>query len=134
VIHLQKPHNIFHFSQLFNVLGVSDVKQTEAHTEDPMCLCPLSLKMKQLVKSYKCYRLPGTHQIPAEFIKEVGQFMLRPINFLILFGMRKNCFRNVRSQSLYPYIRMTEETALIIKAYLYIQDVTEHFYVKSIGH
>lgn len=46
VICLQKSHSIFNFSQLFNVHGISDVKQTEAHTEDPLCLSPLSLKMK----------------------------------------------------------------------------------------
>ena len=81
---------------------------------------PVSFKMKQLLKSYKCYRSPGTDQFPAEFLKEIGQFVLRPINFLILFGMRKKCLRNGRSQSLYPYIRMTEQTAVNITAYHYI--------------
>jgi hypothetical protein len=45
-----------HFSQLFNVHGVSDVKQTELHTAEP--LMP---------------ELSVFNQIPAELIKREGR-------------------------------------------------------------
>jgi len=52
------------------------------------------------VEKLKRHKSPGIDQIPAELIKaEVGQFVLRSINLLILFGVRRNYLRSGRSQS-----------------------------------
>jgi hypothetical protein len=36
-----------HFSQLFNVHGVSDVRQTERHTAEPLVLEPSAFKFEE---------------------------------------------------------------------------------------
>jgi len=40
-----------HFSQLFNVHGVSDVRQTKIHTAEPLVLEPSGLSLSWLLKS-----------------------------------------------------------------------------------
>jgi hypothetical protein len=50
--------------------------------------------------------------------QEVGQFVLRSINLLILFGIKRNCLGSGRSQSLYLFIRrVIKQIAVIIEAY-----------------
>jgi len=47
----------------------------------------------------KRHKSPGIDQVPAEMIKAgVGQFALRSINLLILFGIRRNCLSRGRIQ------------------------------------
>jgi len=67
----------------------------------------------------KIHKSPGIHQIPAEMFRAGGkQFTVRPINLLILFGIRRNCLRSGRSRSLYLSIRRAiKQTVVIIGAY-----------------
>jgi hypothetical protein len=54
-----------------------------------------------IAKLKKC-KLPGIDQIPAEPIPAGGE----PLHYsLILFGERKDCFRNGRSLLLYQFTR-----------------------------
>jgi hypothetical protein len=65
------------------VYGVNDVRQTEKLTT---------------------YQSPGIDKIPAELIKaEIGQFILRSINLLILFGIRRNCLTSGVNHCTYIY-------------------------------
>ena len=91
-----------HFSQLFNVHGVSDVRQTEIQTEEPLVPEPSALEVEMAIEKLKRYKSPGTGQIAVEMIKAgLEQFALISINALILFGIRRNCLRSGRSLSLY---------------------------------
>jgi hypothetical protein len=45
----------------------------------------------------KRHKSPGTDQIPVELMAGVGQLVLRSINLLILFGIRRNGLRSGRS-------------------------------------
>ena len=50
--------------------------------------------------------------------KEAGQFVLRPRNLNIVFGIRRNCPRSGRSQSMYLFTRrVIKQTLAIIKEY-----------------
>jgi hypothetical protein len=73
----------------------------------------------------------GNDQIPAELLKQrVEKFPLRSINLLILFEMRRQCLRNVRSRSLYPSIRREiKQIVVIIEAY--IGQIRTKFYSTS---
>jgi hypothetical protein len=55
-----------YFCQLLNVHGVSDVRQIEIHTAEP--LVPGPNPFAQLKK----YKSPGSDQIPAELIQTGG--------------------------------------------------------------
>jgi hypothetical protein len=62
-----------HFSQLLNVRGVSDVRQSEMQTAEPVVPEPSAFEADMSIKKLKRHRPPGTDQSPAEFIKERGQ-------------------------------------------------------------
>ena len=96
-----------HFSQLFNVSGVTGVKQTEKHTVEPLVPEPSALEVEMAIEKLKRHKSSsGIDKIPAELIKaDVEQFDLRSINLLILFEIRRNCLRSGKSHSLYLSIR-----------------------------
>jgi hypothetical protein len=94
-----------HFSQPLNIHGVDDVRQTEMHTAEQVPE-PNVFEGEMAVKKLKRHKLQGIDQIPSEFIKAgVRHFTLSSINLLILFGVRRNCPRSGRSQSIYLSIR-----------------------------
>jgi hypothetical protein len=65
-----------------------------------------ALEVDMSIEKLKRHKSPGTDEIAAELIKAgVGQFGLRSINLLILFGIKRNCFNSGRSESVYLFIR-----------------------------
>ena len=80
-----------HFSQVLNVHGFNDIRQTEIHTAKLPVPEPSAVEFEMAVEKLKRHKSPGIDQIPAELIKaEVGQFILRSISLLILFGVRRS--------------------------------------------
>ena len=89
-----------HISQLLNVHGFNDIRQTDIHTEELLVPEPSAVEFEMAVEKLKRHKSPGIDQIPAELINaEVGQFVLRSINILILFGVTRNYLRSGRSHS-----------------------------------
>ena len=89
-----------YFSQLLNVHEVKDVTQAEIHTVEPLVPEPSAFKVELAIEKLKNHKSPGIEQIPAELIKAgVGQFAVRFINLLFLFGIRRNYLKNGRSRS-----------------------------------
>ena len=91
-----------HFSQLFNVRAVNDVRQTDIHTAELLVPEQSAFEVEMSIEKLKRHKSPGIDQIPTEVIKaEVEQLALRSINLLILFGIKRSFLRSERSQSLY---------------------------------
>jgi hypothetical protein len=61
-----------YFSQLLNVHGDNDVRQTEIHTVEPLLPEPSVFEVEMAIEKLKRYKSPGIDQIPAEFIKAGG--------------------------------------------------------------
>ena len=59
-----------YFSQLLNVHGVHDVRQTETHTAEPLVPEPSAFEVDMAIEKLKSHKSPGIDQIPAELIKE----------------------------------------------------------------
>jgi len=72
-----------HFSQLFNVHGVSDVRQTETHTAEPLVPQPRASKVEMATEKLKRHELPDIDQIPAGMIKVGGKTIPSEIHKLI---------------------------------------------------
>jgi len=108
-----------YFSQLLNVRLISDVRQTEIHTAEPLVPELSAFEVEMAIEKLKGYKSPSIDQIPTELIRAgVEQFALRAINLLLLFGIRRNCLRGGRSRSLYPSIRRAiKQIVLIIESY-----------------
>ena len=72
-----------HFSQLFNVHGVSDVRQTYIHTAEQLVVDPNACEVELVIEKLKRHKSPGTGQIPAELIKARGRRIRFEIHKLI---------------------------------------------------
>jgi hypothetical protein len=57
-----------HFSQLFNIQGVSDVRQTEIRTAEPLMPEPSVFEVEMAIEKLKTQKSPGIEQILAKLI------------------------------------------------------------------
>jgi hypothetical protein len=74
-----------HFSQLLKVHGISDVRQRETHTAEPLLPEPGVSDFEMATENLKKHRPPGIEQIPTQLIQTgVEKFILRSI---ILFSL-----------------------------------------------
>jgi hypothetical protein len=85
---LADSHNIFnrwknYFSQVLNVHNVSDVRQIEVHTAEPLVPGPSRLEVDIAIAKLKKYKSPITDQIPAELIQAGGEMLLSAMHKLI---------------------------------------------------
>jgi hypothetical protein len=85
---LADSHNILnrrrnYFSQLLNVHNVSDVRQIEVHTAEPLLPCLSRLEVEIAITKLKKHKSPGNDQIPAELIQARGEILLSAIYKLI---------------------------------------------------
>jgi hypothetical protein len=82
------PHTILarwrnHFSQLLDVHGVSDVRQTEIHTAEPLVPESRVFEVYMANEKLKQHKSPGTDQILAELIKARGRTICSEIHKII---------------------------------------------------
>ena len=86
---VRDPHSILagwrnHFSHLFNVHGVSDVRQTEIHTEEPLVPEPSAFEVEMVTGKLKRHNIsPGVDKIPSELITAGRREILSEIYKLI---------------------------------------------------
>ena len=73
-----------YFSQLLNVHGVNDVRQTEIHTAEQLKPEPSAFEVEMALEKLKSYKSPGIDQIPVEFIKAGGRTIHCEIHKLII--------------------------------------------------
>jgi hypothetical protein len=52
-----------HFSQLFNVHGFNDVRQTEIHTAEPLVTEPCAFDIDMAIEKLKRHKSPGIDKI-----------------------------------------------------------------------
>jgi exopolysaccharide biosynthesis predicted pyruvyltransferase EpsI len=73
------------FSQLFNVHGVSDVRQTEIHTAEPVVPKSSASEVEIITDTLKSHISSGIDQIPAVLIKAEGTKIRSEIHKLIIY-------------------------------------------------
>ena len=112
-----------HFSQLLNIHGVNDVRQTELHTAEPQVPEPSTSEAELAIEKLKRHNHQVLTKSQQNWLRQgVGQFALRSINWLLLFGIRRNCLRSGRNQLLYLSIRrVIKQTVVITGAYHFCQ-------------
>jgi len=62
-----------YFSQILNVHGVSEVRQAEIQTAEPLVPEPSALEVELAIEKLKSHKSPGIDHIPAELIKAGGR-------------------------------------------------------------
>jgi hypothetical protein len=85
---LADSHNILngrkkYFSRLLNVHNVSDVRQTEVHTAEPLAPSSSRLEIEVAITKMKKYKSPSSDQIPTELIQTGSEILLSAIDKLI---------------------------------------------------
>jgi hypothetical protein len=70
-------------SLLLNVYRVSDVKQIEIHTSEPLVPDPSPFEVEIACVKLKKYKVPGSDPIPAEVIQAGGETSWSEIHKLI---------------------------------------------------
>jgi hypothetical protein len=72
-----------YFSQLLNVHSVSDVRQIQIHTAEPLVPCISHLEVEIAVAKFEKCKSPGSDQIRAELIQARSEILLSAIHKLI---------------------------------------------------
>ena len=73
-----------YFSQILNVHGVNDVRQTEIHTTEPLPPEPSASDVELATETLKSQKSPGIDRVPAGLIKEGGRIIRYEIHKLII--------------------------------------------------
>jgi len=104
-----------HFFDLLNVNGVYNVRQTEILTAEPLVPEPSAFEFEINVIKLQTHNHHLLNRFPHNLLKQgVETFAMRFLNLLILFGIRRNCLRSGRSQSLYLFIRRVIKQTVVI--------------------
>jgi hypothetical protein len=121
---LADSHNILnrwnYYSQLLNVLNVSDVRQIEARTAERLVPGPSCLEVETAIAKLKKYKSPGCDQTPAELIQVGGEILLCSIYKLINSVWNKEKFPDQWKESIIVPVhkkRVTKLTVIIIVGY-----------------
>jgi hypothetical protein len=64
-----------YFSKLLNVHRVSDVRQIELHTAEPLVPNPSYFEVEIAIANLKSYKSPGSDQISAELVQTRGEIL-----------------------------------------------------------
>jgi hypothetical protein len=104
----------------------------ETYRAEPLVHEPSMSEGELVIENLKRYKSSGIYKSKQNRLnKEVGQFILRSISLLVLFGIRRNCLNLGKSRSLYLFIRkMIKYSAVIVEAYHVCQLPTK-FYLTS---
>jgi hypothetical protein len=73
------------FSQLFNVLGVSNVRQTKIRTVEPLAPKLSAFEVEMAIVKLKSHTSPGIDKILAELVKAEGRTICSEIHKLFNF-------------------------------------------------
>jgi hypothetical protein len=112
-----------YFCQLLNVHGDSDVRQTEMHTAEPLVPESSCFEVEIAIEKLKIFESLGISK------QKVTHYALRSTNFLILFGIRKNCHSNGRKLLLDILIKGVIKLAVIIVEEYYCYQLHTKFYL-----
>jgi hypothetical protein len=86
---LPDSHNKYYYSQLLNAHRVTDVRQIEKHTAEPLVLDPSPSEVEIAIAKLKWHKSPGNDQIPAELIQAGCETLWSEIQKLINYIWNK---------------------------------------------
>ena len=73
-----------YFSQILDVFGVNEVRQTEMHTAEPLVTVPSASEVEVAIEELKRHKSPGIDQTPAELITAGCKTICSDIHKLII--------------------------------------------------
>jgi hypothetical protein len=107
------------YSQLLNVHNVSDVRQIEVHTAEPLVPGPSRLEVQVAIAKLKKYKSSDSDEFPAQLIQAGGKMLLSAIQKLInSIWIKEELPDQWKESTLYQFTkRVTKFTLIIIVGY-----------------
>jgi len=100
-----------YFSQILNVHGVNDVRQTEIHTAEPLVPEASAFEVELAIEKLKSHKSQGVDHIPTEMIKAGGRTLRYEIHKLIICIWKKEKLPEEWKQSIIvPICKKGEKT------------------------
>jgi hypothetical protein len=116
------------FSQVLNIHGVNDVRQTEIHTAEPLVPDPSASEVELTIENLTSHKSPDINKIPAELIKAGGRTILYEVHKLINSVWNKEELPEEWKESIIvPSIRAIKQTVVIMEAYHFCQLLTKFY-------
>jgi hypothetical protein len=81
-----------HFSQLLNIPGLNDVRQTELLTAETLVPAKSAFEFELAIENLKGRKSPGIAQIPPEYLRQGGSTFRFEIHKLIISIWNKEKF------------------------------------------
>jgi hypothetical protein len=102
-------------SQLLNIYNVSNVRQIEAHTAEPLVPGPSCLEVEIASAELKKYKSKGSNQIPAELIQAGSEILLSVMHKLNKSSWNKEELPDQWKESIIaPIYKKSDKPTLII--------------------
>ena len=101
-----------HFSQLLNIPGAKDVRQTEIHTAEPLVPELGAFKLELAIDKLKSHVSPGTDQIPVEMMKARGRIKHYEIHQFIISIWSKEELPEEWKESIFIHITIAFQLCL----------------------
>jgi hypothetical protein len=115
-----------------NVHDVSDIRQIETHTAEPLVPGPSHLEVETSIAKLKKYKSLGSDQIPAELHQAGGETLVSVIHKLITSIWNKQ--ESGRSLFLYQFRREVIKLTVIIIVGYHCYQLHTKFYQISFFH
>jgi hypothetical protein len=107
-----------HFSQLLNVQNVSDARQIETCTTEPLVPGSSCLESEIANAKLKKYKFPDREKIPAELNQAGGETLLSAVRKLISsLWDKKELLDQWKGSIIVPIQKKSDKTVIIIMGY-----------------
>jgi hypothetical protein len=118
-----------YFSQLLNVHGVNNARQTEVNMAGPLVPEPSAFEVEMTIEKLKRHKSPGTDHIPAELIKAGGRIIQSEIHKLIISIWNKEELpEQLKESIIMPIYKKRDKTNCIIKEAYHFCQLHTKFY------
>ena len=100
-----------HFSQLLNVHGFNDVRQTDIQTTAPLVPEPSAFEVELAIEKLRSHKSPVIDQIPAELVKVGGRKIRNEIhNIFISIWNKKDLPEEWKDSTIVPIYKKDDKT------------------------
>ena len=113
-----------YFSQLLNVDGFNEVRQTEIHTTEPIVPKPSAFAVELAIEKLNSHKWPVTDQIPAELFGAGGRTIRYEIRKLIISVWNKEELPEEWTELIIVIRRAIKQIVVIMGAYDFCQLLT----------
>jgi len=121
-----------HFSQLLNIHGFNNVRQTDIPTAEPYVSEPSDFEVQLAIEKLKSRKSPGTDHIPPELIKAERRIIRNEIHKLTISVWNKEKLPDIaRIRSFYLSIRRAIKEIVIIIGVYHSYQLRTKFYPAS---